>query len=520
MNDKIIDNENNKGNKIGDKEIIFLIVPIGNYRAWAKVKYRLYSFNGIDNDIENEIESKTSMKIIQKTFNPDKTIFVLSDTLIDNIPFDLLKDLNKYDFEIIQKLIKEDIINNLLIPEEIKFDDDSFVISFGKGFFVNDKEPIKKITEIIGNSEDFYYFILFSLANLFFDSIIKSDKIQNIKQIQETNLKIIIDTTHGINYQTVLVYKAVLELLKIFAFYFKNVFLVVYNSDPYINPNVLQKLPDKRVLNINIIEFTKVIPFFNVFKSSNTKFLTKSAYYNENIDQNYLKEFTKIENVNKEFMDNIYSFAASFIFGCPLYAIYFIPDSKKLYDIILNVFNKYINSIDFILEENSLTENENFVKIFINKKLTFTLEFENFIKIYILSKLLDLFNISKKLEISIKDIKDFNKLTYKRYFPLEYNRNSEEIRNIEKNINNLQSSQELSNLNLSNWVLYNNLIKKYNPNSSNEIKKRNFFAHSGFEYNSVFIKKVSDIIYLKPNDNKIQEIKKYILIDNLPNISK
>ena len=525
MDYKTIYNKNNqiKDNKINNKEIIFLIVPIGNYKAWEKVKYKLsldenqieiQNTNENKTEIEIEIESKTSMKILQKNFKPDKTIFILSDTLIDNISFDSLKSLDKYDLEIIKELIKEDIVNNLLLPEEIEFDDDSFIISFGKGAFYNTKEPTKKVTKIIGDSKDFYYFVLFTLANLFFNSIIKNDKIQNTKQIQETDLKVIIDTTHGINYQTILVYKAVSELLKIFAFYFKNVFLCVYNSDPYINPNISRNFSTEIVLNINLIESTKIIPFFNIFKSSSTKFLTKSKYYNQDIDKNYLTKFTTIENVNKEFIDDIYSFAASFMFGFPLYTIYFLPDNQKLYNIISNIFNNYIASIDFIL-----TEKQDFIEILINRKLTFNPALENFIKIYVLSKLLNLLNISQKKEISIKDIQDFNFLTYKRYFPLEYIRNSEEIGNLEKKLKNLQNNQEIYDLDLSNWILYNNLIKKSNINSNNTVNNRNFFAHSGFEYNSILIKKI-DIIYLKPNEEEIKKIKESILIKSLPDISK
>ncbi len=498
-----------------NKEIVFLIVPIGNYKGWDKVKYKLLYIDKFSNtNIAVEMESKTSMKIIQKAFNPDKTIFILSDSLIDNVSIDLIKNLNKdnshkYDFDKIKQLIKEDIINNLLLPEGIEFDDDSFIISFGKGFFPNTKEAKKKATRIIGNSDDFYYFVFFSLANLFFDTIIKSNKIQNINQIKDINLKVIIDTTHGVNYQPVLIYKSVLELLKIFAFCFRNVVLWVFNSDPYINPNISKEFPYQRILNINLIENTKIIPFFNIFKSSNNKFLAKSVYYNENIDENYLKEFTNIENVSKEFITNLYSFAASFIFGFPLYAIYFIPNSEELYNIILKVFNKHLDSIDFVFNEN-----EDSFEIFINRKLTFTLEFENLIKIYILSKLLNLLNIQQKSEITTNEINEFNDLIYKKYFPLEYNRNSEELRNLEKNINNLQKNNP--SIDLSSWMLYNYLMKHHNKT----ISKRNFFAHSGFEYNSILVKKISDIIYLKPNQKEIKIIKESILINSLSNINK
>ena len=48
-------------------------------------------------------------------------------------------------------------------------------------------------------------------------------------------------------------------------------------------------------------------------------------------------------------------------------------------------------------------------------------------------------------------------------------------------------------------------------NDSNKVDKRNFFAHSGFEYNSIELKKLGNEIYIKVKDNKINEINSLIL---------
>lgn len=484
-----------------NNKLTILIVPIGNYKAWKKVRYKL-------ND--NEVESRTSMKIIQESFKPDKTIFILSDTLIDNIPLNLIKNLDKYDFQKIKELIKNDIINELLKEENIEFDENYFIISFGKGYFINENE--QKITIINGDSVDYYYYVLFSLANLFFDCFNNNYKINRDNKIQDIELEVIIDTTHGINYQTILVYKAILELLKIFAFYFKNVYFKVYNSDPFINPNLLKKYSLDIVLNVNLIENVKIIPSFNIFKDNSNKFLRISkdnigSYIDsENEIQKLLKEKTKIEKVDKKFMDNVYSFVSAFVFGCPLYVIYFIPEPIELYNIIIQVFNNYIQTIDFEIEDNKIT---------ITRKLAFTMTFENFIKIYTLTKILSLLGVSKKLEVSLNELENFNFITYKKYFPVEYNKNSKEIYYLKRSISSYEKHHKSFN-----WIKYSEL-KSYelNKDSINRIPdERNFFAHSGFEYNSIWIKKINNQIYLKPNDEFLDYIRENILVGNLPSI--
>ncbi|MCS7214492.1 MAG: hypothetical protein NZ927_09810, partial [Candidatus Calescibacterium sp.] len=66
------------------------------------------------------------------------------------------------------------------------------------------------------------------------------------------------------------------------------------------------------------------------------------------------------------------------------------------------------------------------------------------------------------------------------------------------------------------------LIQNYQPygiilnTTSNRVDKRNFFAHAGFEYNSIEVRNAGTDIQIKPFAQNIRDVEQ-ILWNSLPN---
>jgi len=212
----------------GEKIIKILLSVWGNFKNWKPIKYSYNSFSKT---------SISSFPIIKEVENPNYSVIIISDTLLNQA---LDKNNNIQNYKMIKDLLKDD--TNNFYNSEFSFTANEVIISYGFGEF--DK------TKFIGNAMDFYYNLFKELAFYFTDLLSKLDNNQ---------IEVIFDATHGLNYNIILTYKALIDVLEILAYCY-NIKLKVLNSDPLIGSNI-------NILNINIIQETKVLPKLNVFKS-------------------------------------------------------------------------------------------------------------------------------------------------------------------------------------------------------------------------------------------------------------
>jgi len=188
-----------------------LIAPWGHPRGWKDVVYNFNKHRG---------KAKTPLKILQNEINPDKIIIIGLDTIADKGR--TYADVKKAAQEIISEYAKKYGIKNYDV-----------LIAPGIGNFPNGKFE--------GEALDYYYYLFAKLALMFCE-------------LEDGILEITLDTTHGINYSTILSYRAVKELLQYISIFKKIKFMAV-NSDPAGN-----NITDKDVLNVNVIESVEVTP--------------------------------------------------------------------------------------------------------------------------------------------------------------------------------------------------------------------------------------------------------------------
>ncbi len=425
-----------------------LISTWGNPKTWSRVSYRYKD--------EEKKNVKDPLLLIKETEEIDKTIIVSIDTLFDETLF----DENSIEVEKYEKVREraEEVIKNFCI-EEMEYTPDKIIISFGVGEFNK--------TKFIGNAMDCYFLLLKELSFTF------TEWLKNDKGSEE--IEIYLDISHGINFLPVLCYRALKEILQILS-YSVNIKLTVLNSDTYIRSP--KPANDTYKLNVNIIEEDKVLPRVYITKSDKNPIAPFWGLTDEE------KKGINIILRNIKIEEKIFVFLSSFIFAIPHFVISYLPGAKNLEKKIKKIMQELEKKIEIIKPKNG--------KLEIKRKIQFTSNFENLIKAYILSWVLNKNKISQKTEISIEDIKIIKEKIWEKNFPTESNRIDVEI----KGINEIK--ERLKN----KWKSYASYLGK---RESNQIDKRNFFAHAGFEHNIIKIRKNNDIIEIRINSKLKKE---------------
>jgi CRISPR-associated protein Csx1 len=437
-----------------------LIAPWGNPLVWKEVEYMYKGRKKSDGK-----NLKDPLPLIKEEENPDKIIIVSVDTLANA----LLKN-NISNYSDIREKIQEEIYQ--FCQNELKFKPDKVIISYGFGEFSKMK--------FLGSAMDFYYDV-FKELSFFFSELEVSGKIE-----------VIFDATHGINWTTILTYRALREILEILAYVY-DVDLKVLNSDPFVE-NI-------KLLNINVIENVKILPRIMVYNDEEGRVKPIKPYeklekeekknLGKKVEQ-FLDETFDFMKYSKYYKEEILVFLGSFYFALPVFILSYMPCSS-------NVKFK-INEISKEFERNIKLKNS--VKLEVLRELKYTENFANFSKAYLVSSILEKLGFGKLTDIPLSKIEELkNKVFVK--LSVESNR-------IDKEISDVKDLQNLNN----QYQVYN-VIKS--GSIGNQIDKRNFFAHAGFEYNTIEIKKENGEIYVRIYDNYRRQAEAYIT-DDLPKI--
>ena len=451
-----------------------LIAPWGNPLVWKEVEYMYKGRKKPDGK-----KFKDPLPIIKEEENPDKIIIVSVDTLANA----LLKN-NISNYSDIREKIQEEIYQ--FCQNELKFKPDKVIISYGFGEFSKMK--------FLGSAMDFYYDV-FKELSFFFSELEVSSKIE-----------VIFDATHGINWTTILTYRALREILEILAYVY-DVDLKVLNSDPFVE-NITS-------LNINVIENVKILPRIAVYNIDKRPIEPFSSEQDMKKFGSYISNFLYNNlSYNKE---EILVFLGSFYFALPVFILSYMPCSS-------NVKFK-INEISKEFERNIKLKNS--VKLEVLRELKYTENFANFSKAYLVSSILEKFGFGRLNDIPLSKIEELKKKVFdEKKFPIESYRISVEMgsekehdkRGIKGIKDRIERYYKLY------FALRGGSEEKESDLTENaekepQIDKRNFFAHAGFEYNTIEIKKENGEIYVRIYDNNRRQAEAYIT-DDLPKIWK
>lgn len=423
----------------------------GNYKNWQKVSYR---YN------QTELESKTTLPLLLNETCPQRCFIIVSDTLIENI---IDNNSNILSYEEYIKKIEKDVKNFIETVEVCENDIEKCEILVLPGVGTFNK------TNFIGNPLNFHSALYYKLVNIIIN-IITENKSDN-------QFEIYLDITHGINYMTMMTYRVIKEISQILAFFYK-MKLVVLNSDPKIGSENVK-------LVINKIEDSNIIPRLDFYSFNDTYILRPSKNL---LDEEKKKFGQDCPKINKEVFDKIFSFVGSFLDALPLYTYsFYFNDELKFLDEAYEFFYKSIK-----------IENQ-YNKMIINHCANFTGIFISIMQYKFLKLLLkENYVIENKDEvslnelISLQNIFDFSRTLKQRL--------AKEIKKI----------QDIKNKLNSDYKDYGSYVLE-NYKDDNNFDERNFFAHCGFGYNILQLKKENDEIILKVKDCFVDEIKNHII---------
>lgn len=397
--------------------------------CWGKPEWKEIEYE-FRNDV---IVSKNPLPLLIKHIQPSRTIILVLDTVAgEGKNYQVVKEkIKKY----YMKFIKNEL--GLSIRPII-------VVAPGVGYFPN---GIFK-----GELQDFYYYSLYKLSKLLIS--------------REKQMEIHFDMTHGINFMSVMTYRAIKLITGILAMR-KKIFLQVYNSDPYTELS-------KR-LRINIVEQGVVKPHIDIPFLVNTPRFLESNIISEEEKKKIYKE--KIAICRKIDYKEINAFLSSILYGLPLALYIFYPDRQRLKNCLEKVEKIYTEHIKISRENKSIT---------IDKQLHFNDEF----LIYVCTCLLAETIGKKRLnEVSIKDIIWLKKNIFKE--------NKMEIF-IDREVKSIKEITE--KLKENKWVSLKTIFK------GGGLSKRNFLAHSGLENNVTQIKLMDKKLILRYDPSQLKHI--------------
>lgn len=454
-----------------------LLIEIwGNYYAWKKVTY---TYNNTTR------ESPTTLPLLLKTIEPDKTLIIVADTLLEyeiaNNKFSIDGNNENWYFDacdIVKQetynFIKKSIANN----DSVSINNSIHVlVTPGTGTFAH--------SIYTGNPHNFFSYLYYYMVKT---------AVALAPDNNET-VEVYLDITHGINYMTMITYRTIKDICAILRYFFDITFIVL-NSDPFVGSENVN-------LHINVIEKIKLTPQLNIFKYSqdNSKWLKVS----KNMDDSQKDSFNKIlQEKIKEKLDTIihnnrtnwYCFASAAYHGLPLYLMYFFPDIQKLTtaaDTIVTLF----------FDHYALYSCNN--KIIFQQQVDFTPHFISLLQILLFAKYLNgKYSITQQNECNIQSLDKLKKV---------YEHNSTITSRIHRELDKIKKASPEVNYADYGFLVMKKEKKEYEPSSN--VDERNFFAHAGFGYNNVQLKKEDSTIFIKPKNECVNTIKT-ILMKTVP----
>ncbi|WP_456420444.1 CRISPR-associated CARF protein Csx1 [Thermococcus sp.] len=384
-----------------------LIVSWGDFERWKETKYRF----------GNKISvGPSTLPILQKAIKPDWTVIVLSDTLG--------KDFSSLDAlrEDVRSRVM-DFLDRIGAGREV-----DVIIAPGIGQFSHGT--------FHGSAMDAYYYILRQLSQIL---------------PPNENLEVHFDSTHGLNYITLLTYRAFKELLGIAAIT-NEVTFTAYNSDPFV-PKIT------RELTINTIEKTRIPP------EPLSEPLPGDKHYLKPYSMSW-REFVKLKTglnslrqikASKKSLD---AWIGSLFFGMPLLFAETFPDESEIEGIIGELSETWESGVE--IDGNSVTRKLSYDAGFgVLVKLLFEVKVTKSAKIDVPCSIAKLYTLSKKL---------FRGSTLERI--------NVELGKIED-----MAIKYATAGTFPGWMTLKDFLGF--PEANVQIKPRNVLAHAGLEANSV-----------------------------------
>ncbi len=301
-----------------------LIATWGEPATWKAVRYR---FGG------EEQQSCSTLGIIKKVINPDRTIVIVSDTLAEfskgintcgKKESDQNVELEKSDYKGVLEFINTYIRKTL---EAFNVSADDIWILPSVGYF-------PKITAK-GNLSDLRYALFVKFFDIFED-LLKEEKVE-----------IFLDITHGQNFLPSFTYEVLKTVLGILALFVKDVRLTVLNSDPFVPSAKPEFLEIHRV-----IDNLKIAPQPYGYYSKRYDFIAPFGKGGKSFKE-IRDKVDKIKNnkIPLRLIDYVPAFLGAVYHGLPLLLFYGYLEPAYAEELLDTVFETYYENVE-ISEQN------------------------------------------------------------------------------------------------------------------------------------------------------------------------
>ncbi|MBO8161631.1 MAG: TIGR01897 family CRISPR-associated protein [Thermosipho sp. (in: Bacteria)] len=433
---------------------------------------------------EMEAHGNFLPKTLIDFFGIEKTSVFILDTLVSF-------DINGFDYEQLINLLKEDYSEYFRTHAQIS-NFDMFVIP-GVGTFNDGKYEYR------GAITDSYFMTLYYLYKIFSsEDVLNSEK-----------LEVVFDITFGINFQSNILYRALIDVLQLLA-YFKHVKLIVTNSEPIYLKNEKQI----NYLNVHVIENSEISPNINFNVESKNKFFEFIDEVTKNEKQEFGKKVLgifekRVRNLVKgkieSIFENSFLMLKSIYYGLPLLLILMVKKVNYA-ELMEEIFNTYKTGIATVKFEDN--------KYRIVRKLKILEGVKNIIFADLFRQYFErIFGEVKLDNITFEKLKEITESIWK----VEKNSSNntqvsiflnKEIKKLEFYISKLEKG--IFDFDLKNFnalVLKDFSTNKFDPTYD---EKRNFLAHAGMSNKTFKIHKTDNNVYIIPDVGKIISISRRI----------
>lgn len=387
-----------------------LVVSWGDFERWKETKYRFG---------EETAVGPSTLPILQKVIKPDWTVIVLSDTLgRDFSSFGALR-------EDVKSRVR-DFLDRIGAGREV-----DIIIAPGIGQFAHGT--------FRGDAMDAYYHVLHSLAQIL---------------PPREPLDVHFDSTHGLNYMTLLTYRALKELLGIAAIT-NDVTFTAYNSDPFV-PKIT------RELTMNVIEAgdVKPSPLAEPLPSGTKEYLGNFSLSGEEY-RKALQSLQKLEEL-KDIIGRLNAWISSVVNGLPLVFASAFPDMAALSEPVDELIEAYTEGIDVSPKR-------------VERKLSLGKGFGVLVKLHFQVGVLETGKLPRE-QLSVDELKEISKLVFR----------GRVLASTKTELHRLAGSVKFDT---SGWMRYSELLRMMDKNPNPQVDDRNFLAHAGLEANLIEVKR-------------------------------
>ncbi|RLF82356.1 TIGR01897 family CRISPR-associated protein, partial [Thermococci archaeon] len=304
-----------------------------------------------------------------------------------------------------------------------------------------------------GNAMDAYYYLLHELSQVL---------------PPKEDLDVHFDSTHGLNYITLLAYRALKELLGIAAIT-NRVTFTAYNSDPFV-PKIT------RELTINVIETGEIKPdpLHEPLPARPGEYLGNFSLKGKDYGT-LLQSLKKLHEVRNQ-RGRINAWVSSIINGLPLVFTSAFPDVEMVSGAVGELLNEYTNSVEVSPGR-------------VERRLSLGAGFGVLVKLSFQVRALEMEGLPNE-EPSIGELLEISERIFR----------GRVLASTKTELDRLARSVRADT---NGWIRYSKLLRLMGKSPNPQVDNRNFLVHAGLEANVTEVKREGEF-YVRYTKEKVK----------------